>query len=78
MLDAKVKALNNKVAETCSNMADVIAYVDANMADMKDFIAEVAKKLPAPKRLEVSRSLHVVSVRCKALRLFLCNRLWVH
>lgn len=52
-LDARVKALNNKVAETCSNMAEVIAYVDANMADMKDFIAEVAKKLPAPKRLEV-------------------------
>eukprot|EP01031_Cornospumella_fuschlensis_P037374 gene37374-45383_t len=51
-LDARVRALNTKVAETCSNMADVIAYVDANMADMKDFIAEVTKKLPAPKRLE--------------------------
>eukprot|EP01039_Chlorochromonas_danica_P003854 gene3853-4211_t len=52
-LDAKINALNNKVAETCHNMADVIAYVDANMADMKDFLAEVVKKLPAPKRLEV-------------------------
>jgi hypothetical protein len=53
ILDAKINALNSKVAETCSNMADVIAYVDANMADMKDFLAEVVKKLPKPKRLEV-------------------------
>lgn len=53
VLDAKINALNSKVAETCHNMADVIAYVDANMADMKDFLAEVVKKLPKPKRLEV-------------------------
>lgn len=53
VLDAKVNALNVQVAETCTNMADVIAYVDANMADMKDFLAQVAKKLPQPKRLEV-------------------------
>lgn len=52
-LDARVKALNTKVSETCHNMADVIAYVDANMADMKDFLADVVKKLPKPKRLEV-------------------------
>jgi cellulose synthase/poly-beta-1,6-N-acetylglucosamine synthase-like glycosyltransferase len=52
-LEVKVNALNKKVAETCSNMSDVIAYVDANMADMKDFIANIVKKLPTPKRLEV-------------------------
>lgn len=52
-LDAKINALNSKVSETCHNMADVIAYVDANMADMKDFLADVVKKLPNPKRLEV-------------------------
>lgn len=53
MLDAKVNALNTKVSETCTNMADVLAYVDANMADMKDFLAQVTKRLPQPKRLEV-------------------------
>eukprot|EP01034_Spumella_vulgaris_P038188 gene38188-47148_t len=52
-LDKKVNQLNNKVAETCSNLSDVIAYVDANMADMKDFLAEVVKKLPTPKRLQI-------------------------
>ena len=34
-------------------MSDVIAYVDANMADMKDVLAEVVKKLPTPKRLQI-------------------------
>jgi hypothetical protein len=53
VLDAKIFALNSKVSETCTNLSDVIAYVDANMADMKDFLAEVVKKLPKPKRLEV-------------------------
>lgn len=52
-IDAKINAMNKKIAETCTNMADVIAYVDANMADMKDFLADVVKKLPNPKRLEV-------------------------
>ena len=38
-------------------MSDVIAYVDANMADMKDFLAEVVKKLPAPVRLQIDGTL---------------------
>jgi uncharacterized coiled-coil protein SlyX len=52
-MEARIKEMNSKIAQTCTNMADVIAYVDANMADMKDFLAEVVKKLPNPKRLEV-------------------------
>lgn len=52
-VEARITALNSKVSQTCHNLADVIAYVDANMADMKDFLADVAKKLPQPKRLEV-------------------------
>eukprot|EP01038_Epipyxis_sp_PR26KG_P003966 gene3966-5686_t len=52
-LDAKIGAMNVKISQSCSNMADVIAYIDANMADMKDFLADVVKKLPNPKRLEV-------------------------
>ncbi len=45
------------MAQTCSNLSDVIAYVDANMADMKDFLAEVVKKLPQPKRLQIDGTL---------------------
>ena len=52
-LEARVEALNSKVAETCANFDDVKAYVDANIAEMKDFVGEIAKKLPSPKRLEV-------------------------
>jgi hypothetical protein len=53
LVEAKINELNNKVAESCANFEDVIAYVDAHVADLKDFIGDVVKKLPTPKRLEV-------------------------
>lgn len=52
-IEVRITELNNKVAESCSSFEDVVAYVDANIMDMKDFVGEVVKKLPAPKRLEV-------------------------
>lgn len=52
-LEAKVDALNSRVAESCKSYEDVIAYVDKNIRDVKDFVGEVVKKLPLPKRLEV-------------------------
>lgn len=52
-IELKINQLNSKVAESCANFEDVMAYVDANIADMKDFVGDVVKKLPAPKRLEV-------------------------
>jgi hypothetical protein len=56
LVEAKINELNNKVAESCANFEDVIAYVDAHVADLKDFIGDVVKKLPTPKRLEVCLS----------------------
>mmetsp|Transcript_7126 Transcript_7126/g.10615 ORF Transcript_7126/g.10615 Transcript_7126/m.10615 type:complete len:800 (-) Transcript_7126:162-2561(-) len=52
-MEARIDALNTKVAESCANFEDVIAYVDANIADVKDFVGDIVKKLPSPKRLEV-------------------------
>ena len=52
-LEAKVDALNSRVSESCKIYEDVIAYVDKNIKDVKDFVGEVVKKLPLPKRLEV-------------------------
>ena len=52
-LELKVNELNTKVKDSCQSFEDVIAYVDANVADLKDFVGDVVKKLPAPKRLEV-------------------------
>lgn len=52
-LDAKVNEMNDRVAESCKSYEDVIAYVDKNIADVKDFVGEIVKKLPLPKRLEV-------------------------
>lgn len=52
-LEARIDAMNAKIAETCTNFEDVKAYVDQNMADIKDFVGEIVKKLPNPKRLEV-------------------------
>ena len=69
-MEARIDALNTKVAESCANFEDVIAYVDANIADgaykqlrfliilitsaVKDFVGDIVKKLPSPKRLEVN------------------------
>ena len=33
-----------QVSETCHNFDEVKAYVDANVAEIKDFVAEIAKK----------------------------------
>ena len=32
-MEAKINELNNKVAESCSSFEDVMAYVDAHVAD---------------------------------------------
>jgi uncharacterized protein (DUF111 family) len=34
-VELKISQLNSKVAESCANFEDVMAYVDANMADSK-------------------------------------------
>lgn len=34
-MEAKINELNNKVAESCSSFEDVMAYVDAHVADCK-------------------------------------------
>lgn len=53
-MEEMINQMNTKIAESCANFEDVIAYVDAHVADLKDFIGDVVKKLPTPKRLEVS------------------------
>ena len=52
-LEKMVGALNSKVSEACTNFADVKAYVDKNISEVKDFVGEIVKKLPQPGRLEV-------------------------
>lgn len=52
-LEERIDAMNARVAETCTNFEEVKAYVDQNIADVKDFVGEIVKKLPQPKRLEV-------------------------
>ncbi len=56
-LDAKIESLNKSVSTSCSNIDEVIAYVDRNMHEMKDFLALIAKKLPQPTRFEVHGTL---------------------
>lgn len=52
-LDAKVSELNSRVKETCSDFDEVKAYVDANISELKEFVGEIAKKLPQPSRLTI-------------------------
>lgn len=57
-LEARIDAMNARIAETCTNFEEVKAYVDQNIADVKDFVGEIVKKLPSPKRLEVVGRIH--------------------
>jgi len=45
------------VSQTCANFEDVKKYVDANIAELKDFVGEIVKKLPQPARLQVEGKL---------------------
>jgi hypothetical protein len=51
-MEEKIESLNAGCANS-ANFDEVVAYIDANIKDVKDFLGDVAKKLPAPKRLEV-------------------------
>ena len=52
-VEAKVAALNADFAKTCKNLEEVSAMMDEKIADLKDFVGEVVKKLPQPSKLEV-------------------------
>jgi hypothetical protein len=54
-VEAKITEMNGKITETCQDMDAVKAYVDANIADVKDFIGEVVKKLPNPVKFSVGQ-----------------------
>ena len=52
--DLEVRIANlNEGCSKCLNFDQIVAYIDANIRDVKDFIGDVTKKLPTPKRLEV-------------------------
>jgi len=68
-IEEAITAMNGKISKTCGNFEDVVKYIDSNMAEMKEFLATVAKKLPQPQKLSV-----IGRVR-KTLRLhFICPR----
>ena len=52
-VEAKVAEMNGQITETCHDMDAVVAYVDAHVAEVKEFIATVAMKLPQPERFSV-------------------------
>ena len=68
-IDRKMHDLNANMKEMCSNMGDVEKYVQDNIADVKQFLGTVVKKLPQPTKLTVdgklrkSLKLHFVCVR---------------
>ncbi len=45
--------LNGEFSKQCKTFEDVSAMMDKKMADLKDFVGEVVKKLPQPCRLVV-------------------------
>jgi hypothetical protein len=54
-VETKITEMNGNISDTCHDMDAVQAYVDANIADVKDFIGEVVKKLPNPVKFSVGK-----------------------
>jgi hypothetical protein len=52
-LSARVDALNADFGKSCANFEQVSAMMDKKIAEVKDFVGEIVKKLPQPCKLEV-------------------------
>jgi uncharacterized membrane protein YgcG len=52
-LEARIDALNGEFGAACANMDEVSKLMDKKIAEVKDFIGEVVKKLPQPCKLVV-------------------------
>jgi hypothetical protein len=52
-IDRAMHDLNNNMKEMCSNIDEVEKYVQDNIADVKQFLGTVVKKLPNPNKLTV-------------------------
>lgn len=50
-LSADIDAQNKKISEMVHSVDDLKEYVDENVAELKDFLAQIAKKLPIPVEL---------------------------
>jgi len=68
-LEAKVNAMNDAFASQCKNFKEVSAMMDKKIAEVKDFVGEIVKKLPQPCKLEV-----VGGLRKSLLLHFACAR----
>lgn len=49
-LELSIEEQNRRIAEAVKTTEDLRRYVDENISELKDFIAQINKKLPIPKR----------------------------
>jgi len=52
-LEQKINEMNDAVKNSCANFDEVKKYIDDNIADVKDFVGEIVKKLPKPSQLVI-------------------------
>merc|ERR1719195_1198460 len=52
-LEEKINEMNDAVKNSCANFDEVKKYIDDNIADVKDFVGEIVKKLPKPSQLVI-------------------------
>jgi len=69
-MDSNYKFLNAELRKTNMNMDDLKSCMDDNICQIKDFIAQIGKKLPVPKEVIVERKL---LVRKQFKLLFVCE-----
>ena len=56
-MEGRVDELNNLVSNSCANFDQVKAYMEQNVSQMKEFMADIVKKLPQPCRFTVQGTL---------------------
>jgi len=52
-VEHRINEMNVQISEACGDFEEVKKYVDDNIADVKDFVGDIAKRLPTPCQFSV-------------------------
>jgi hypothetical protein len=72
-LEEKVAGMNEEIKQSCNDLASVQQYIDANVAELKEFMAGVTKKLPMPLFVTTEKGKGMLGFGKKVVKLwFIC------
>jgi hypothetical protein len=78
-LEEKVAGMNEEIKQSCNDLASVQQYIDANVAELKEFMAGVTKKLPMPLFVTTEKGKGMLGFGKKVVKLwFICPQVSLH